>query len=121
MTAAGEDEKQIVRSGTAYTDYLPTWSRDGKLILFNQRSANTVSLPYIMSIPPDGSTEQGTRVSLNVLPIENVEFSPDGLWLVYEKSEPRKIFYVTITGTDHTEIKAGKGAAFDPVWRPISK
>lgn len=119
MTAAGEAQKQIVRSGIAYTDYLPTWSRDGKFIFFNERTANTISLPYLKSIPTNGSTEQGTLVSLKVLPIENVEFSPDGFWLAFESDH--KIYYMTVTGASQAEISAGKSAAFDPVWRPGSK
>jgi len=119
MTADGEDEKQIVRSGTALTDYLPTWSRDGQLILFNQRSSTTFTLPYIMSISGvDRTKEQGLRVAQNVQPVENVEYSPDGYWLVYEGGS-RNIYYMTVTGASRTEINTGGGSAFDPTWRPI--
>jgi len=121
MTSAGENEKQIVRSGTTYTDYQPVWSRDGKLILFNQRRADIFSLPYLMSIEAVNSpTEQGTRVPLNVLPIENVEYSPDGFWLIYE-GDNRDILFMTVTGAGRTLIDTGKGPAFDPAWRPIVK
>jgi Tol biopolymer transport system component len=119
MSATGEDQRQIVRSGTRLTDYHPTWSVDGKMILFTQRRADTPALPYLMSIdavnPPD---EQGNRVQLNVLPVENVEFSPDGFWLVYE-GDNRDILYVMAAGGSNTVINTGKGAAFDPTWRPV--
>jgi len=39
MNADGSEQQQIVRSGVAFTDYLPAWSPDGNLILFNQRCA----------------------------------------------------------------------------------
>jgi hypothetical protein len=119
MSATGEDPHQIVRSGTRLTDYLPTWSLDGRVILFNQRRADTISLPYLMSIdtvnPPD---EQGNRVPLKTLPVENVEFSPDGFWLAFE-GDNRDILYATVTGTGSTVIETGKGSAFDPAWRPV--
>jgi serine/threonine protein kinase len=119
MSATGEDQRQIVRSGTRLTDYHPTWSQDGKMIIFNQRRADTISLPYLMSIdavnPPD---EQGNRVPLKTLPVENAEFSPDGFWLTFE-GDNRDILYVMVTGVGSTVIETGKGSAFDPTWRPV--
>ena len=119
MSANGEDQRQLVRSGTALTDYLPTWSRDGTMIVCNQRRADTFSLPYLMSIqavdPPD---EQGTRLELKALPIEDAQYSQDGFWMVYE-GDNRDILYVTANGASRTVIETGKGPAFDPAWRPL--
>jgi Tol biopolymer transport system component len=119
MSATGEDQRQIVRSGTRLTDYLPTWAPDGKTIVFNQRRADAISLPYLMSIeavdPPD---EQGNRVPLNILPVENAQYSPDGFWIAFE-GDNRDILYVTVNGAGRTLIQTGKGAAFDPAWRPV--
>jgi Tol biopolymer transport system component len=91
------------------------------MILFTQRRADTdtYSFQYLMSIEAvNPSDEQGNRVPLNRLPIENVEFSPDGSWLVYE-GDNRDIFYVMITGGSDARIETGKGAAFDPTWQPV--
>jgi Tol biopolymer transport system component len=119
MSATGEDQHQIVRSGTRLRDHQPTWSPDGKSILFIQRRTDTPSLPYLMSInavdPPD---EQGDRVPLNTLPVEDAEFSPDGFWIIFEGNN-RDIFYVVYTGGSDAQIETGKGAAFDPTWRPL--
>lgn len=119
MSATGEDQRQIVRSGTRLTDYHPIWTLDGKLIIFNQRRADTFSLPYLMSIDPvDLGDAQGNRVPLNVLPVEDAEFSPDGFWIVYEGNN-RDILYIMLTGGGRTPINTGDSPAFDPVWRPL--
>ena len=125
MNSDGTNPKQIVRSGTRLTDYLPTWSLDGQLILFNQRCAVTFCFPYLMRISAtDRTVEQGTPVQLNALSIEDVDYSPDGFWLVYEGEEAdenRDIYYMTVTGANRTRLTTDKGLDFDPAWRPLAK
>jgi Tol biopolymer transport system component len=122
MNADGSDQKQIVRSGVAYTDYLPTWSPKGDLILFNQRCATSFCFPYLMSIPAaDRSVEQGSLLDFNILSIEDVEYSPDGFHLLYEgedKTENNDIYYMTASGANNVRITTDKGLDFDPTWRP---
>jgi serine/threonine protein kinase len=118
MSADGEDERQYVRSGTTLSDYLPFWSNDGTMIIFNQRSANTFSLPYLRTIaasnPP---TQQGDILEFNVISIENVQYSSDGLWILFEGNN-RDIWYMTAAGESLTRIPISGGPAFDPSWRP---
>jgi Tol biopolymer transport system component len=123
MSADGTNQKQIVRSGVLFSDYLPTWSPDGSLILFNQRCATKFCFPYLMSISgTDRSVEQGAFVQLNVVSIEDVEYSPDGFRLVYEGQsgdENSDIHYMTVTGANNTRITTDLGLDFDPTWRPF--
>ena len=85
MNADGTNQKQIVRSGTQFSDYLPTWSRDGSLIIFNQRCATKFCLPYLMRVSStDRTIEQGSSLQINTLPVEDASYSPDGFWLVFE-------------------------------------
>lgn len=122
MDADGSNQKQIVRSGTTSSDYLPTWSHDGQLILFNQRCVKTFCLPYLMRVSAtDRSEEQGTRLTFSALTIEDVEYSPDGFWLVYEGEEAgqnKDIVYMTVTGANRTRVTTYEGLDFDPTWRP---
>ncbi len=124
MNADGSDQKQIVRSGTSSSDYLPTWSHDGQLILFNQRCVKTFCLPYLMRVSAtDRSNEQGTRLTFSAPTIEDVEYSPDGFWLIYEGEEAgenKDILYMTVTGANRTRLTADEGLDFDPTWRPSS-
>lgn len=123
MNADGTEQKQIVRSGVTLTDYLPTWSPDGKLILFNQRCAIKFCAPYLMTISStDRSVQQGTPLQLNVITIENVDYSPDGLLLAYEGGETGEnndIFYMDITGMNRTRVTTDPNLDFHPAWRPI--
>jgi serine/threonine protein kinase/Tol biopolymer transport system component len=121
MNAGGTEQRQIVRSGTQYSDYLPTWSPDGQLIIFNQRCATKFCLPYLMSTSIKGGSEQGSNLGINVLPVEDASYSPDGFWFVYEGEEAgenKDILYMTVTGANRTRITTDKGLDFDPAWRP---
>jgi eukaryotic-like serine/threonine-protein kinase len=122
MNADGSSQQQIIRSGTAFSDYLPTWSSDGQLILFNQRCATTVCQPYVMSVSSTDRADQlGLRLSLGVVPLEDVVYSPDGFWLSYEgeeSSDNKDIFYMTVTGGNGVRLTSDAGLDFDPAWRP---
>lgn len=125
MNSDGTSQKQIVRSGTKLSDYLPTWSKDGQLIVFSQRCVTSFCQPYAMRISAtDRSVQQATPLQFNILSIENMEYSPDGFWLVYEGDETGKnndIYYTTVTGANRTRLTSDPGLDFDPTWRPLGK
>lgn len=122
MNADGTEPQQIVRSGVAYTDYLPAWSPNGELIIFNQRCATVFCNPYLMSISAtDHTVEQGTRMQVNLTIIQNVGYSPDGFYLAYEGVEEESnvdIFYMTAAGGGRTRITTDPELDFHPAWRP---
>lgn len=125
MNSDGSNQKQIVRSGTKFTDYLPTWSRDGQLIVFAQRCVPSFCLPYAMKISStDRSIQQASPLLGSTLSVENIEYSPDGFWLVYEGDETgnnNDIYYMTVTGASRTRLTFDEGLDFDPTWRPFSQ
>lgn len=123
MNADGSEQTQIIRSGIAYTDYLPDWSPIADVILFNQRCATTSCNPYLMSTSSEtnATTEQGLKVKTNLVFIENVEHSPDGFYLTYEgvsESGNIDIFYMTISGGDRVRLTTDPAKDFHPTWRP---
>lgn len=122
MNADGTEPQQIIRSGLAYTDYLPVWSPSGDLIIFNQRCATAFCNPYLMSVSAtDHSDQQGKRMQINLVTIQNVDYSPDGFYLAYEGVEDENnvdIFYMTTAGGGPTRITTDPALDFHPVWRP---
>ncbi|HJS17194.1 MAG TPA: hypothetical protein VJ785_00490, partial [Anaerolineales bacterium] len=121
MSDTGQDKLQLVRSGQALWDFSPAWSADGNIILFNQRPGDTaVPRPWLMSIQY-GESENATRLNYPT-PIEDVEFSPDGLWLVSEGRDNegnRDIYFMTVTGGNRTRLTNDAADDFDPAWRPL--
>jgi serine/threonine protein kinase/Tol biopolymer transport system component len=122
MNADGSDQRQIVRSGLEYWDYSPAWSPKDDLIVFNQRCATRFCNPYLMTVPAtDRSVEQGKRMQLNIVLIQNVKFSPDGFLLAYEgvgEEGNLDVFYMTVAGGDRVRLTTDKGLDFHPAWRP---
>ena len=122
MNADGSEQTQIIRSGVAYTDYLPDWSPRGDLILFNQRCASTFCNPYLMSTSAtDLTNEQGLKVQINVVFIENIDYSPDGFYLAYEgvgEAGNVDVFYMTLSGGDRIRLTTDPSQDFHPAWRP---
>lgn len=118
MTSTGRDNVQLVRSGQTLWDYLPFWSTDGKTIYFNQRNLGP-GRPWLMSIPFENyATQSAVRLNLPT-PIEDVEFSPDGLWIVFESSNEngnRDVYYSSVTGGNRTRLTDDPGVDFDPDW-----
>jgi eukaryotic-like serine/threonine-protein kinase len=120
MSDTGQDNAQLVRSGQSLWDYAPAWSADGKVIVFNERPRdNLLTRPWLMSVqyPDDASA---TRLNFQT-PIEDVEFSPDGLWLVSEGRDNqgnRDIYFMTVSGGNRTRLTTDQAVDFDPTWRP---
>lgn len=123
MTDTGQGAQQIIRSGQQYWDFFPVWSPDGQYILFNQRQVNVPSLPWMMQIRyEDRDTQAATRLKLGTAGIQNLRFSTDGFWMVYEgvdDKDNRDIYYSTTAGATKTRLTTDPSDDFDPVWRPI--
>ncbi len=123
MADTGQDNVQLVRSGQTLWDYLPFWSTDGTTIFFNQRNLGP-GRPWLMSIPfAEFATRDPVRLNLPT-PIEDVEFSPDGLWIIFESTDSngnRDIYYSSVTGGNRTRLTDDPKVDFDPDWRPAPK
>jgi eukaryotic-like serine/threonine-protein kinase len=122
MSDTGHSNVQIARSGQQLWDYLPTWGPDGQTILFNQRTLGPTR-PWLMTIRfEDRDSKKPTKLDFPTSPIEDVQFSPDGLWLVFESTDEngnRDIYFATISGGNLTRLTSDPKDEFDPAWRPI--
>ncbi|MGZ9164121.1 MAG: protein kinase domain-containing protein, partial [Anaerolineales bacterium] len=121
MTDTGQENVQLARNGQALWDFLPVWSPDGKTIFFNQRWSNPTR-PWLMKVNYEDLELEPTRLNFPV-PIEDVELSPDGLWLVFEGRDNGTgnwdIYFMTIAGSGRTRLTTDPEVDFDPAWRPI--
>jgi Tol biopolymer transport system component len=66
-------------------------------------------------------TQEPRRMNF-ITPIEDVQFSPDGFWIVYEGMDGggnRDIYFMTIAGSGRTRLTNDPKIDFDPAWRPL--
>jgi Tol biopolymer transport system component len=119
MTDTGQEALQLARSGQDLWDFSPTWSSDGKTIYFSQRRLGPFR-PWLMSVNFEDLSQDPKRLDLPT-PIEDISFSPDGTWLVFESMDNhsnRDIYFVGLTGSGRTRLTNDSKIDFDPVWRP---
>jgi len=124
MTDTGQGNTQIARSGQERWDYLPLWAPDGETIIFNQREIGP-SRSWLMSIRyEDRETKDPTRLTDLPRTIENIEYSPDGSWIIFELTDNngnRDIYFSTPSGGNRTRLTIDPKEDFDPSWRPAPK
>ena len=119
MSDSGQEAVQLARSGQDLWDFLPAWSADGKTVYFNERRQGPFR-PWLMKVNYEDLSQEPRRINF-VTPIEDVSFSPDGLWLVFEGMAPdgnRDIYFMTVAGSGRTRLTNDPKIDFDPVWRP---
>jgi len=122
MNADGSEQIQIIRSGQTYNDYLPAWSPKNDTIIFNQRCAKAFCNPYLISTSATNrSNEQGLKLPINLVYIEDVDFSPDGFYISYKgvtESNNFDLYYMTLSGGDKKRITTDPSLDFQSTWRP---
>jgi len=124
MDDTGENPSQLVRSGQGRWDFSPTWTPNGEYIIFSQAESAERSLPWMMQIRyEDRETQIASRSELDLAGVQNIHFSPDGFWIVYEGGkglDDKDIYYMTASGGAHTSLTTDESDDFDPAWRPMS-
>jgi serine/threonine protein kinase/Tol biopolymer transport system component len=124
MSTFGSNEKQFFTSGDALSNHYPIWSPDGSLILFNQRKAAEFNFPSLFSIKADEPNSLALQISMGVLSIEDLDYSPGGNWIAYESGGDRgyHVLYSTPSGANQARITEDVTFDdFDPAWRPVPK
>jgi serine/threonine protein kinase len=120
MNNTGQENVQLARSGQTLWDFLPVWSPDGKAIYFSQQRPESTR-PWLMKVYYEALEVDPSRLNFPT-PIEDVEFSPDGLWLVFEGKDNSTgnwdIYFMTVAGSGRTRLTTDPEVDFDPAWRP---
>jgi serine/threonine protein kinase len=120
MTDTGQENIQLARSGQDLWDYAPVWAPDGKTVYFNQRRESP-SRSWLMSANYEDPDQNPVRLNFPT-PIEDIQFSPDLMWMVYEGIDGegnREIYFMTVTGSNPTRLTNDPKFDFDPAWRPM--
>ncbi len=123
MSTFGSNEKQLFVSGDVLSNQYPVWSPDGDYILFSQRSETEFTFPDLFSLKI-GADDPALSISLGVLSVEDVDYSPGALWIAYESGGDRgyHVYYSTPSGGNLARITEDVTFDdFDPAWRPIPK
>ncbi len=122
MTDTGRSPIQLVFSGLEYVNFDPVWSPDGQFVRFSQRLVAPSAVWLSQLVYEERELMTAKRLPFFPSWIENVEYSPDGLWLLFEslgENNNRDINLMTADGEGVTRLTADPGTDFDPAWRPI--
>lgn len=121
MTDTGKGQTQLVYSGGDYYDLYPAWAPDGESILFSQRSVGPSTIWLMQFVMEERQLDDGSRFNIGPTPIEKTQYSPDGLWLIFETlaDNNRDIYIMTLDGATVIRLTIDPGMDFDPAWRPL--
>jgi len=123
MNILNANKKQLFLSGDVLSNQYPVWSPDGSYILFSQRSLTEFTFPNLFSLKI-GSDSSAQQITMGVLSVEDVDYSPGGVWIAYESGGDRgcHVLYSTPSGANRARITEDVTFDdFDPAWRPIPK
>jgi serine/threonine protein kinase/Tol biopolymer transport system component len=121
MSSLGANEKQLFVSGDTLSNQYPVWSPDGNYILFSQRSTTEFTFPNLLSLKID-TANPALQINMGVLSVEDVDYSPGGVWIAYESGGDRgyHVLYSTSSGANQARVTEDVTFDdFDPAWRPI--
>jgi serine/threonine protein kinase/Tol biopolymer transport system component len=121
MSAFGQNEEQLFISGDELSNQTPLWSPDGKFILFSQQNTKDFTFPNLYFLKY-GEESFPLKVSLGIISILDMDYSPDNVWLAYEGGGDRgyHVYYSTPSGGNQARITEDVFSDdFDPAWRPI--
>ncbi|MFO7583715.1 MAG: hypothetical protein R6W69_03215 [Anaerolineales bacterium] len=119
------EHEQLTPSDNVLSSFLPAWSPDGEVIVFSQTNADGSAPAWLMRLRyEERTTRNPTRVEIPS-PIVDVNFSPDGFWIVFEskvgENARHDIYIASVTGANPRRLTTDPASDFDPVWMPIQR
>jgi Tol biopolymer transport system component len=115
--------EQLISTDNTVNVFLPAWSPDGEVVVFNQTNMDGSAPALLMRLRfEDRQSRTASQVNI-ASPIVDVSFSPDGFWIEFE-SKPTEnashdIYIARVTGSNVERITTDPASDFDPVWRPL--
>lgn len=115
LGASGDELRTIVRAGAGSYVVSPSWSPDGRKILFISLSAD--GRRHLNLVNPSGA---GRRLLADEIPeVTHPSWSPDGKKIAFiGGSNRRAVFVVNVDGSGLTQLSQSQTVAAHPVWSP---
>jgi Tol biopolymer transport system component len=114
MNADGTGTRRL--TNTSQGDEHPSWSTDGKLIIFSREGA-------LFAAPADGG--KARRVGHGLGSAQDPAYSPDGKLIAYDYRKPgfqnREIYVMNADGTGIRAVTRLGGSSGLPAWSPEGK
>jgi len=115
------DEEVILKSDRKVRR-LCDWSRDGRLVLYNDRTNEGTDDLWVVSVTPDGEPEEQRQpVSYLKTPFNKSfgRFSPDMKWVAYQSDETGRFeVYLASFPEPRRRIQITSGGGRVPQWGP---
>ncbi len=123
ITDTGLNPQQVVFSGPDYYDLDPAWTPDGQVVLFIQRKVGPSTKWLMQLVYEERGLGKARTVAGAPTPLEDVEVSPDGLWLLLEgwsDKVNRDIYLMSLDTKTLVRLTQDPLDDFDPTWRPLN-
>jgi eukaryotic-like serine/threonine-protein kinase len=119
------EHEQLTSTDNTVNVFLPAWSPDGEVVVFNQTNLDATAPFMLMRLRyEDRLSRNASRVDIPP-PIVDVSFSPDGFWIAFESKPDENarhdIYIAAISGAGLKRLTTDPASDFDPVWRPLPK
>ena len=119
MNTNGSDRQRFSHSGDAANLY-PDWSPDGEVILFTQYFFGA-RVPRLVGGYYGEQRYTEFQISQGPFPMREAQYSPDGLWLIFEgwpDGKNHDIYIMTTNGSGLKRITEDPADDFDGTWGP---
>jgi WD40-like Beta Propeller Repeat len=119
--ADGADDRQLAYCACTGAADSPTWSRDGRYLIFTRDDDAPSTARELYFLPAGGG--EGIPVTSGPYRYDHPTFSPDGYWLAFERQDAAggsQELYLTLGPGAQPEypIVTGPGSNYAPTWGP---
>lgn len=115
--------EQLTNTDNTTNAFLPVWSPDGEVIIYNQTTLDASAPATLMRLRYEERLSRNATLVNIPPPIVDVSFSPDGFWIIFEskikENDKHDIYIATVTGAGIRQLTTDPAVDFDPVWRPL--
>jgi Tol biopolymer transport system component len=119
MDSDGNNRQRFTKTVEANNLY-PDWSPTSDVIVFTQYNFNG-RVPGLAAGYYDEGSYTEIEIKIGYIPMREAQYSPDGLWFVFEswpEGGNHDIYIMSTNGASLTQVTNNPAFEFDPTWRP---